>query len=440
MGIRTTGGILRKSLSPALVALAVSLFLPAVLTGSADAADINVSSRTYGLLYERQLSGNQTDRYAPLYEYLSADAANLNGKPFSFHFYGWGRVDLADQSGTSTTAGDIGSLYLEYQHPTGNAEGKLGRFFLTEGAAMDLIDGGFVKTTTPIGLGISLYAGAPVEYSILPGAQTGDSLYGGRIFYARSGVAEIGASYLKENGSTDSLDRELFGGDLWVRVGGPVELTGQAYYNQSAKEMSSQRYAVRITPGATFDISAGYESYTYKGLFKSALNPAFVYPAVDNNDKVQTIFGIVGWTFSPGWTLEFAGKAIRHDESDPGDANRGEIGVRHTYNNSKDLAGLSAAFVAADRDENEYQEYRAFGTYTPDKLRLTLDGLYQHYKQEINGKNNAYQVVATAGYQFLAALQVSANLTYTKSPNFENDYAGLVRVNYDLGTSTGGKK
>jgi len=225
-----------------------------------------------------------------------------------------------------------------------------------------------------------------------------------------------------------------------VRVGGPVELTGQAYYNQSAKEMSSQRYAVRITPGATFDISAGYESYTYKGLFKSALNPAFVYPAVDNNDKVQTIFGIVGWTFSPGWTLEFAGKAIRHDESDPGDANRGEIGVRHTYNNSKDLAGLSAAFVAADRDENEYQEYRAFGTYTPDKLRLTLDGLYQHYKQEINGKNNAYQVVATAGYQFLAALQVSANLTYTKSPNFENDYAGLVRVNYDLGTSTGGKK
>jgi len=114
--------------------------------------------------------------------------------------------------------------------------------------------------------------------------------------------------------------------------------------------------------------------------------------------------------------------------------------LRHAYNGKKDVAGLSAAFVSADRDENEYQEYRAFASYSPDKLRLTIDGLIQKYKQEINGKKNAYQVVVTAGYQIFAALQVSGNLTYTQSPNFENDYAGLVRVSYDLATSTGGKK
>ncbi len=185
-----------------------------------------------------------------------------------------------------------------------------------------------------------------------------------------------------------------------------------------------------------------YEAYSYKGLFRSALNPAFTFPSVDNNDKVQTIFGIVDWEFTPGWTLEVAGKNIKHDKSDPGDANRGEVGLRYAYNDKKDVAGFSAAFVAADRAENEYQEYRAFATYTPDKLklRLTLDGLIQNYKQEINGKKNASQVVATAGYQILAALQVSGNLTYTQSPNFEKDYAGLVRLNYDLATSTGGKK
>jgi hypothetical protein len=440
MGIRTTGGILRKCLSPACLAFAFSLFLPAMPTGSATAAEVKLSSRTYGLMFERELAGGQKDSYAPLYEYLSADAANLGGNPLSFHFYGWGRVDLGEQTGTGNTSGEISSLYLEYLHPEGNAQGKLGRFFLTEGAAMDIIDGAFVKATTPVGLGVSLYGGVPVEYSILEGAQRADSLYGGRIFFVRSGVAELGASYLKENGSSESLDRELYGGDLWVRVSGPVELTGQAYYNQSAREMASQRYAVRIVPGPTFDITAGYESYSYKGLFRSALNPAFVFPAVDNNDQVQTVFGIVDWGFAPGWTLEVAGKNIRHDKSDPGDANRGEVGLRYAYNGSKDVAGLSAAFVSADRDENEYQEYRAFATYTPDKLRLTLDGIVQNYKQEINGKKNACQVVATAGYQFLAALQVSGNLTYTQSPNFENDYAGLVRLSYDLGTSTGGKK
>jgi len=434
----TTSAAPRKNLLPALVAIA--LLLPLLLAGTVLAADLSLSSKTYGLVYEREVAGGQKDRYVPLYEYLSADAANLGGKPLSFHFYGWGRVDLDKDSGSGSTSGEVGSIYLEYLHPEGNAQGKLGRFFLTEGAAMEIIDGAFVKATTPVGLGVSLYGGIPVEYSILNNTSAGDSLYGGRVFFARPGFVELGASYLKEKGPFQGKDRELVGGDLWLRVASPVELTGQATYNRSVSEMASQRYAVRIVPGATFDISAGYESYTYKGLFQPALNPAFVSPSLDNSDKVQTIFGIVDWAFVPGWTLEVAGKSIRHDKSDPGKANRGEVGLRHSYNDKKDTAGLSAAFVSADREENEYQEYRGFATYSPAKLRLTLDALTQQYKKEINGKKNQYQVVATAGYQLLAALHLSGNLTYTKSPDFQEDWAGLLRVNYDFATSTGGKK
>jgi hypothetical protein len=434
----TTSAAPRKNLLPAFVAIA--LLLPLLFAGTVLAADLSLSSKTYGLVYEREVAGGQKDRYVPLYEYLSADAANLGGKPLSFHFYGWGRVDLDKDSGSGSTSGEVGSIYLEYLHPEGNAQGKLGRFFLTEGAAMEIIDGAFVKATTPVGLGVSLYGGIPVEYSILNNSSAGDSLYGGRVFFARPGFVELGASYLKEKGPFQGEDRELVGGDLWLRVAPPVELTGQATYNRSVSEMASQRYAVRIVPGATFDISAGYESYTYKGLFQPALNPAFVSPSLDNSDKVQTIFGIVDWAFVPGWTLEVAGKSIRHDQSDPGNANRGEVGLRHSYNGKKDTAGLSAAFVSADREENEYQEYRGFATYSPAKLRLTLDALTQQYKKEINGKKNQYQVVATAGYQLLAALHLSGNLTYTKSPDFQEDWAGLLRVNYDFATSTGGKK
>jgi hypothetical protein len=427
-----------RRLLPAVVA--ITLLLPLLFAGTALAADLSLSSKTYGLLYERELAGGRKDRYAPLYEYLSADAANLGGKPLSFHFYGWGRVDLDKDSGSGNTSGEVGSIYLEYLHPEGNARAKLGRFFLTDGAAMEIIDGAFVKATTPIGLGVSLYGGIPVEYSILDNTGAGDSLYGGRVFFVRAGFVEIGASYLKEEGPFQGKNRELYGGDLWLRVAGPVELTGQATYNQSTREMASQRYAVRIVPGATFDISAGYESYTYRGLFQPALNPAFVSPSVNPDDKVQAIFGIVDWAFVPGWTLEVAGKNIRHDKSDPGDADRGEVGVRYTYNNKKDVAGLSAAFVSADREENEYQEYRGFATYSPAKLRLTLDALTQQYKKEINGKKNQYQVVATAGYRLLAALQLSGNLTYTQSPNLQEDWAGLIRMTYDFAMSTGGKK
>jgi hypothetical protein len=439
MGHPPTVGSSGKSVLPTIVA--ISLLLPLLLAGTALAADLSLSSKTYGLYYERELAGGQKDRYAPLYEYLSTDAANLGGKPLSFHFYGWGRVDLGEDSGSGSTSGEVGSVYLEYRHPEGNAQAKLGRFFLTEGAAMEIIDGAFVKATSPIGLGVSVFGGAPVEYSILNGTKGGSALYGGRVFFARAGYAEIGASYLRENGTfQEGKDRELYGGDLWLRVAPPVELTAQASYNRSVREMASQRYAVRIVPVATFDISAGYESYTYKGLFQSTLNPAFVFPSLDINDKVGTIFGIVDWAFVPGWTLEVAAKNIRHDKSDPGDANRGEVGLRYSYNDKKDVAGLSAAIVAADREENEYQEYRGFATYSQAQLRLSLDALTQQYKNEINGKKNQYQVVATAGYQLLAALQLSGNLTYTQSPNFQEDWAGLIRVTYDIAMSTGGKK
>jgi hypothetical protein len=441
MGRPTTLGSSGKRLRPSTVAIVLLLPILLLPAGTARAADLSVSSKTYLRYYERELAGGNKDTFAPVNEYLSADATNLGGMPLAFHFYGWGRLDLSDPSGSGKESGDLGSAYMEYLHPQGNAQMKLGRFFLTEGVAMETLDGAFVKATTPIGLGVSLYGGSPVEQTILNGTKVGSSLYGGRVFFARAGFAEIGASFLKENGSfQEGKDRELVGGDLWLRIAPPVELTAQATYNRSVSEMASQRYAVRIVPGATFDISAGYESYTYKGLFQSTLNPAFVSPPLDNNDKVQTIFGIVDWAFVPGWTLEVAGKNIRHDKSDPGDANRGEIGVRYTYNDKKDVAGLSAAFVSADKAENEYQEYRGFASYSPSKLRLTLDALTQRYKQEINGEKNQYQVVATAGYQVLAALHLSGDLTYTRSPNYSEDYAGLLRATLELGTTTGGKK
>jgi hypothetical protein len=37
-------------------------------------------------------------------------------------------------------------------------------------------------------------------------------------------------------------------------------------------------------------------------------------------------------------------------------------------------------------------------------------------------------------------LSVSGDLTYTQSPTFQQDYAGLLRATLELGTATGGKK
>jgi hypothetical protein len=133
-------------------------------------------------------------------------------------------------------------------------------------------------------------------------------------------------------------------------------------------------------------------------------------------------------------------KSIKHDTEAIGDATRGEVGVKYSYNNRRDAAGLSVAVVSADRDENEYQEYRGYATHSVAKWRIALDALTQRYQQAINGVKNTYQVVGSAGYQLLEILQLSGDLTYTKSPRFDEDYAGLIRASLLFGAGTGGKK
>lgn len=421
---------------PFAVALAVLALLPV----PSRAAEIHLSSRTYLLYFERDPAGGDTRTFVPLYEYLSADVGELGGHPVSFHFYGWGRQDLGDDTGSGNRTGDLGSAYLEYRHPTGNGEIRAGRFFLAEGTAAETLDGVFLKVRSAPGLGVSVYGGIPVEQSIA-GTDTGDSLYGGRIFFARAGFAEIGATYLKEKGNFEGDDRETVGGDLWLRPGIPVELTGRTTYNVATSALSSQRYFLRLSPFARVDLSLGYEEYKYKDLFQTALHPAFLSPSIDNDDQVTTISALVDLTVSEGVTVEAGVKNIRHDLSDPGDATRADLGVRVAYNEGKDLAGVSVALVSADRDENEYQEFRAFGTYSRGPYRVTLDALTHRYKRAVGGSavKDEYQVVGSAGWQALPYLKVSGDLTYTRSPRFSEDYAGLLRVALDLGMTTEGR-
>jgi len=422
-----------------LCCAALLLLLPALLPAPCQAADITLSSRSYLLSYQRDVTGGDDKNYVPLYEYLSADASNLGDMPISFHFYGWGRVDLADDTNDDNGYnGDLGSAYFQYLHPTGNAEMRLGRFFFTEGTAAEIMDGIFLKTQTPVGFGISVFGGVPVERSITS-THTGDSIYGGRLFFARSGFTEIGVTYLMEEGDFQGDDREMVGGDLWVQPFKGVELMGRTSYNISTSALAQQRYVLRLTSISRLDVAAGYEEYKYKDLFQTALNPAFLSPSIDPGDEVQVAFATVDISVATGWTIEGVVKAIQHDASDPGDATRVEAGVRHAYNDNKDLCGLSAAIVSADQAENEYQEYRIFGTYSMDVWRFTLDALTQRYKEEISGIKDAYQVVGTAGWQVLPYLKLTGDLTYTRSPRFTEDYAGLVRASLDLGTTTGGK-
>lgn len=442
-----SGGALRTWAFSVFVAASI-LAGPSGPGGRAAAADLSLVSRSYLLVQERDDGTGGKDRFTPFYEYVSGEAAGLGGTPVSFHFQGWGRLgeqELVDGS----VAGDLGAAYLEYRHPTGNAEARLGRFFLVEGGAAEVIDGAHARGTFGPGIGLAAFAGKPVELTI-GGVGTGRSIYGGRASFARAGIVEAGLTYLaeqgdfpKNDGSVD--DREIVGGDLWALPLPTIELTGLMLYNLSTEGFARQRYAVRMAPFGGVDLSVGYEYYGYQDLFHPALNPAFrtTVAGFDNNDKVRVLFAMVDWELVEGLTLEGAARDIRHDKDDPGNAVRGEIGARYAIPQAKVLVGISVAGVTADRNEDEYGEFRAFVTATPADWRLSLDALTQRYNSEFSdavGRKDAWQVVGAAGRQLLPNLHVAGDLTYTNSPRLHEDYAGLVRLTYTFAGSTGGTK
>jgi hypothetical protein len=403
------------------------------------AADMTFSSKTYLLYNKKDVPGSSTKTFAPLYEYFSADARQLGGSSFSLHVYGWGRTDLQDQTGDNKTAGELGNAYLQYLHPTGNGEMRIGRFFLAEGAAAEIMDGIYLKGRTALGFGVSVFGGVPAEDSITA-TKTGDSIYGGRLFYAYPGVTEIGVSYLQEKGAFQGKDRTEIGGDLWLRPAKFMEFIGRATYNDATQAIASQRHLLRLIPVDTVGLSVGYESYSYKDLFQTALNSAFQFPALDETDKVQTAFAILEWEFVKSVTLVLGAKNIKHEAMAIGNANRGELGLKYSYNNLRDAAGITAAVVNADRDENAYKEYRGYVTYSPAQWRFALDALTQQYQQPINAVSQSYQVVGSVGYKLSEIMQLSGDLRYTKSPRYDEDYSGIIRASLLFGTTTGGKK
>ncbi|RMG60458.1 MAG: hypothetical protein D6713_02900, partial [Deltaproteobacteria bacterium] len=364
----------------------------------------NIESKTYLLYFERDLPG-ETAKFLPLYEYLSGNVEGITADGLSFHFNGWGRFDLGDDSGEDERGGDLSSAYFRYLHPEGNGEVKAGRFLLTEGIAASRVDGIFLKGRTPLGVGVSLYGGLPVEGAI-SGAETGDFLGGGRIFYEVNGLLEAGVSYLWEDGNFRDGDRSDLGVDIWLRPYTLLEFSGQAGYSFATSSLAFQDYLIRLFPAQGIQVGLTYEQYKYKGFFQPALNPAFASPALDLDDQVQVAGVFATGTFSESLSLTASLEVVSHESGKEGDANRYSLSGEYRFEEGESFVGGSVAFVDADEGENEYSEVRGYGTLTYRGVRMTFDGLYQRLKEAIYGEKKSYQLTGGANYEIRENLAV----------------------------------
>ncbi len=445
-----------------LVAL-FTILMPA----GALAADFGTYGTTLFRFQQQSAPGSPKKNLAPATQYLGVDAGGIADGNLSFHFYGWGRLDLADRSPVNGEKdGDASYGYLEYRFPKANAQIKAGRFFVVEGVANEQIDGISFRSDLLekyAGLAISLYVGAPAAMDV-ERDERGSYLAGARLSYNLAGKGEIGISTLHAGKSASQQvvggttlqtvedQRQLVGGDIWLAPVSMMELNGRTSYNSATSSIAEHDYTLTLKPARTVTATVSFAERRMKGLY-SGTNLPFLFDQFAG-DKVRTYGGSVSVSVAKPLVLTADYRHTRRDTY--GSSDRFGVAARASLDRIKATSGISYHYIDAADVKNTtgavipsygltHHELRGWLLHEHGKHSVTLDAIGYFYNDKanpnLNRKSASYELIASTGYRILPNLTVSGDVSYGANPLYDNEFKGVVRAEYSFGVaSKGGNK
>lgn len=408
-----------------LTVTAAALLLFLALSSSATALDLSGRSRTY--LQSRETT--DSSRLLPVFEYLDFKAEDVGSKNVSFHFGGWLRQDLREESAGNTRANsDLQYAYLRVRGERTDADFDLGRILVNEGVASEQMDGAYWRAALWGGFGVAAFGGSPVETTF--DDRSGDSVYGGRISHSAQNIYRVGLSYLEEKNNKKDFRKEE-GIDLWLRPFDKMELLGNSSYNSLTSAWMLHSYYLTLGPFAGLRLSALGTKVSYGDYFTSGTTSAFKFdPAViDPKEKLTTTGGEAAYTFGGPVTLSADYKQHRYDIAGDADYFGGKLAYA-----SPGAGGFGVAWHRMDgvTDKLRYDEYRAYVSRKFGKLDLTADYFIVHYAAAIDGIRDAYAAVLAGGFGFTKRVRLAADVEYARNPFYKEDVRGLVKLVYDF--------
>lgn len=407
-----------------LTAITASVLFFFAALSSASALELSGQSRTY--LQSRETA--DSSQLLPLFEYLDFKADDLGSKQVSFHFGGWLRYDLRDESaGNERENSDLQYAYLRVKAKNTDLDMDLGRILVNEGVASEQIDGASLHAALLAGFGIAAFGGSPVETKF--DDRSGDSIYGGRISHSVQNVYRVGFSYLEEKNDRNDFRKEE-GIDIWLRPFSKMDILGNSFYNSLTSAWMNHSYYLTLGPFAGLRLSALGTKVSYGDYFTSSTTSAFKFdPAViDPGEKLSTTGGEAAYTF--GGTVTLSADYKKHSYDIAGDADY--FGGKLSYFSTK--AGFGVAWHRMDgvTDRLKYDEYRAYASGKSGKFDLTADYFIVHYDATIDGINDAYAAVLAAGFDFSKRMRLAADVEYARNPFYKEDVRGLVKLVYNF--------
>jgi len=410
-----------------LIALSILAAIPSTVLAS-----FSGSSRTY-LPARESLSGNS---HTDLYEYLDLELSGAGMKGVSFHFGGWGRVSLGEDTYGDSTRGEFQYGYLDYRHEKANSVVRAGRMYVSEGvAAYESVDGLQFTSDLLHGFSVALYGGVPVATD--DDGRDGDFIYGGRFAQGKPGLYELGISYLKQE-NDDSDFREEIGIDLFLMPHPAVSLSGHSFYNDLDSEWMEHDYYLVLGPFSGWTVTGQASQIDYDSYFRSPGLASFSFPLLEAGEELQLLSGELAWAFRPGFAVAAFYRSYGYEVEEDADS----YGARFSWSGASAAAGLYYTRMDGGTDELRYSEYRGYVKKHFGNIDVTFDALDVVYDERINGVKDAYALVLALGYNVNDRLRLSADGEYGENPLFDEEVKGMLKILWrfsaDFGKKGGG--
>ncbi len=373
----------------------------------------------------------------PMYEYLRLRMTDnrSDGSGVDFYLGTWGRADLADKAGEDSTDGDLQYAYLTYRAPKNNSVVSIGRQFITEGVATERIDGIYLRNDFDYGFGASAFFGNSVITQPLPNStyQGGTVVYGARVSQENKKYYTVGLSALKSDKEDNTRYREETGIDLWIHPLAQVDLGGRSNYNAVTNGWMEHSYFLSYSPVSTVRLGADYANTNLKDYLANVTTAALSYlnPILRVNSRQDSVGVSAAYTGLKNITVAADYKRYNYDNS----GQAAYLGGKVVYGLPEEYSiGCTVHRMDGGVELLRYMEYRAFATKKIGHYDLTVDVTDVNYDKAMNGITDSFTITGAAGYELNHKLKLGADVEYSRNPDFDNEYRGLVKATYTFDT------
>lgn len=399
----------------------------AVLAGDAPGAEIEARSTTFvgvsPVVLERQVR-----TVLPLVELVGLSVRNIEtslADDLRLTIDGWASAEIG---GERVLGGDLGVAWIEGRFAKKHLRVRLGRQFVTGGAARALfIDGLLAEGRFPYGFGVTGYVGQPVARAF-SNYGVGDLAAGARVFWAPTVATEVGVS-LTEQLSRSHLARRDVGVDGRWRPHRKVTLSGSATLSLAEMRLAELDVGPSWQPWEDLEVRAVYRR-TAPDLFLSRSSIFSVFAETTRDEAGATAY----YQLTRRLGLSVDGRALFLQGE-----NGYEVAANALYRpRRRPDTSLTVTLRRMQVPLNAFVQARVGARHTlTSGVGLALDVDVYGLDKPVNGQTVSLAGNATLTWAFAHSWLVAATLFAGTTPTFETRTEAVAKLIYTFEPARG---